>query len=228
MQNKHTEEFELSQKTLREVAGILGFLLPIVLVVLGLIFSRSVQGSISAYYDLRTRDIFVGALWAIGFILWAYKGYDSLDAAAGKVVCVLALGVALFPYNGGAWIGWLHHSFAAVLFVVLAYFSLFLFTKTKHSPQGFWQSFSFHFDEIERDDVQKRRRNKVYVACGLFMLACIVFLLLYNALWQQTAIADFIIKPLLLAETLMLWAFSISWSIKGEWGVFWWLWLKDK
>ena len=61
---------------------------------------------------------------------------------------------------------------------------------------------------------RKKIRNRVYVTCGLVILACIALIGLYSALWRNTAVSA--IKPVLCLETLMIWAFGVSWFIKGE------------
>ena len=83
---------------LRKAIGILGMVLPFV-VSLGawLFFQEGIQRSISAYYHTGMRDVFVGTLFAIGFFLLSYKGYERSDAIAGDLGCLFAVGVALFP-----------------------------------------------------------------------------------------------------------------------------------
>lgn len=215
MADPNEELLMKSQVTLRRIMGALGILLPLVLVLWGFALSGSTnfQDSISDYYILRTRDAFVGVLFAIGWVLFAYRGYDRMDHIAGMVACLLALGVAFFPNSGEPWERRIHFLSAASLFVMLSFFSLFLFTKTRKSRKGLLPTVtSFHLGES--DNPQKNKRNRVYVVCGLFMLSCIVLLTLYHMFWKDTFISA--IKPVLLFETLMVWAFSISWLVKGE------------
>lgn len=56
------EHIVVSYLTLRRVVGVLGVALPVVLAVWGFALCRcfEVQLSISDYYELRTRDAFVG------------------------------------------------------------------------------------------------------------------------------------------------------------------------
>jgi hypothetical protein len=91
-----------------------------------------------------------------------------------------------------------HYMFAVALFLTLAYFSLCLFTKTDA-------------DEPTR---RKRQRNKVYVTCGVAMMACILLIVVYMLCLRQTALAK--LNPVFWLESLMLWAFGISWMTKGE------------
>lgn len=222
MKQKGMKELLLvSHLRLRRIIGILGVALPFVVVVWGFALSGwsiEFQDSISDYYSLRTRDAFVGILFVIAWFLATYKGYEPLDDIAGYLACVFALGVAFFPNSGESWERVIHFSSATGLFLMLSFFSLFLFTKSKGSPKGLRGTLStFRFGVIKSNDplmYRKKIRNRIYVICGLFILACIALIGLYNAFWENTAVS--VIKPVLFLETLMLLAFGISWFIKGE------------
>lgn len=215
----------INVRLLRRILGILGVALPVVLVVWGLFISGwPPQDSLSDYYSLRTRDAFVGILFVIGWILFAYKGYEKMDSIAGKLACVFAMGVALFPNSGAGWEKIVHFASAGCMFLLLAFFSLYLFTKTHESPPGLGPTMrSFHLRAAWRGEPVKRekgKRNKVYIACGIAILACIALIGLYNLFWQDTAISAY--KPVLVLESFMIWAFGFAWFVKGE--TFW----KDK
>lgn len=220
MDNNGTNQLLLSSYIwLRRLMGVLGLALPVVLVMWGLVLSGSVLNSISDYYSLRTRDAFVGILFAIAWFLAAYKGYDRIDDIAGKIAGVFALGVAFIPNSAGGWQTTLHFTFAAGLFLTLSFFCLFLFTKTAEAPGNDLRHTitSFRFGVIKSDEPRlrlKKRRNKVYVACGLIMLLCIVLTALYNWLGKNTSVSA--IRPVLALEWLMIWAFGFSWLVKGE------------
>ena len=88
----------------------------------------------------------------------SYTGYDN-DKIAGRLASVFAIGVALFPTtpDTGATsrdrlIGALHLSFAALLFLTLAYFSIRLFTKTapdkKPTPQKLQRNALYRVSDI--------------------------------------------------------------------------------
>jgi hypothetical protein len=190
----------ISYLTLRRGIGILGVALPVLLVVGCRVFGpcTSVLESISDYYGTVMRDVFVGVLFGIGLFLFSYKGYERKDDVAGHVACLCAIGVALFPATSAtSAIRILHFLFAAGLFVTLSYFSLFLFTKTGATVTP-----------------RKRIRNRVYVVCGVIMLACIAGVAVYYAFLRGTSIAA--LKPVFLLESLALWAFGLSWFVKGE------------
>jgi drug/metabolite transporter (DMT)-like permease len=192
----------VSYLTLRRVVGILGVSLPPILVVGCVVLGSGaeLQDSISDYYGTDMRNVFVGVLFAIGLFLFSYRGYERKDDIAGDLACILALGVALFPTTSESKaIRAVHFLSATGLFLVLSYFSLVLFTKTKRgvSPTP-----------------EKQIRNWIYVACGGIMLACIASIALYYALLQSTPVAA--IKPVFWLESMALWAFGLSWFVKGE------------
>ena len=201
MNNESTKERLLvSHLMLRRILGVLGIALPVVLAVWGFALSGwalELQDQLSDYYSLRTRDVFVATLVAIGLFLFAYRGYERKDDIAGHLACVCALGVAFFPNSGEDWEQMVHFSSSTGLFLVLSFFSLFLFTKSRgyRTPQ-------------------KRMRNRVYVTCGIVMLVCLALTGLYILYLEDTAISDY--KPVFWLESLMIWAFGISWFVKGD------------
>ena len=141
-ENRAVETCVISYLGLRKAVGWIGFLLPFVLVGGNWLFKGfwAVQPSISDYYYTDMRNVLVGALCAIGVFLFSYE-YDTPDNIAGNIACAFAVGVALFPTNPAVgatslqiFVGHVHLFFAALFFLTLAYFSLFLFTKTR--PDG--------------------------------------------------------------------------------------------
>ncbi len=86
------------------------------------------------------------------------------------------------------------------LFGVLADFALGRFTKSDKLP--------------EERTPEKRLRNRIYVACGIAILACLALTGAYHLLPDDNAISG--AKPVSWLESLMIWAFGISWFIKGQ------------
>jgi len=189
----------VSYLTLRRIVGALGVGLPVVLAVWGfaLIGWGRFQPSISDYYALRTRDALVGVLFAIGWFLAAYRGYERQDRIAGNLACVFALGVALFPNTSPDWERTVHLCCAGALFLVLAYFSLFLFTRTDGSPTR-----------------EKHVRNRIYTTCGVGIVTCILLIAAYDLVPGGQAFAR--LNPVFWLETLALWSFGFSWFVKGD------------
>jgi hypothetical protein len=189
----------VSYLTLRKVVGALGMALPLVVAVWGiaLVPDHALLPSISDYYRLRTRDAFVGILFTIAWFLLTYRGYERKDDIAGNLACFFALAVALFPTSGTRIEQVIHLTAATGLFLVLAYFALFLFTKS---------------GPVQTE--MKIVRNRVYRTCGVIMLACIGLIALYKLFLDHTAMAQF--TPVFWLETIALWAFGFSWFVKGE------------
>jgi hypothetical protein len=193
----------VSYVTLRRIVGILGVTLPIVLVVGTILvtFNLAVRSSISAYYNSVMGPVFAGVLFVVGWFLYAYRGYDRRDDRAGDRACLFAMGVALFPHVSAThrWVPWVHYICAALLFLTLAYFSYFLFTLSDQKDPG----------------PRKRKRNAIYRGCGIAIVVFIVLIGLYNLLGlDKTGLAA--LRPVLVLETLILWAFGLSWFVKGE------------
>lgn len=201
----------VSYLMLRRLVGGLGVLLPVLMVVGARWFGPDleIRSSISSYYDSVMRDFFVGILFAIGVFLYAYRGYEPKPVAGrlqlsdnitGNLAAVFALGVALLPTDSpNVAVGGLHLVSASLLFLTLSYFSLKLFTKTKAKGE---------------ETAEKLKRNRVYVACGVMMLVCIAGILVYSLWFETSSVAN--LKPVFWLETLALWAFGVSWFVKGE------------
>lgn len=189
----------VSYVTLRRIVGILGVSLPVVLALWGfaLCGCARIQPSISDYYALRTRDALVGILFTIGWFLYTYRGYERQDNVAGNLAGAFALGVALFPNSGSTTERQVHFACATGLFLVLAYFALFLFTKSASAMTP-----------------QKRIRNAIYRLCGVTMLGCIAAIGVYYAALVNTPLSA--LQPVFWLESLALWSFGVSWFVKGE------------
>lgn len=190
----------ISYLTLRRCVGWLGILLPFVLSIGNrLLFGAEwTEDSISAYYGTEMRNVFVGVLCAIGLFLFSYKGYESKDDIAGDIACVFAVIVAFCPHDHPhAAVRSAHFAAAAGLFLTFAYFSIGLFTKSKGQMTD-----------------EKRKRNRLYRICGGLILGCIALLATYK-LWED-AVATEAFRPFFWLEALALWAFGLSWLVKGD------------
>jgi hypothetical protein len=197
--------------TLRKAIGLLGILLPVVLLMSSVFRNAPLEISISHYYHSPMRDFFIGVMCSVGLFLFCYNGYKKTkDGLASRIAGLLAFGVAFLPttfkdparpcnpgFEGDA-TGILHLACAALFFLTLALISLFLFTKTDGliTPQ-------------------KRIRNRIYKVCGIAMILCLVLMVLYFAIpgikceYQS-------MKPVFFLEAFGLFFFGASWLIKGE------------
>jgi hypothetical protein len=196
--------------TLRTIIGVLGMALPFVISLGAMAFFQTgLQNSISAYYHTGMRDVLVGMLWAIGFFLFSYEGYDRADNIAGELACLFAIGIALLPTTpeGAAGpvaniIGVVHLVFTGLFFLTLAYFSIFLFTKT---------------DPETPPTPRKLKRNVIYRVCGYTMLVCLLLIPIYTYLLPGGLVAGISpYHPVFWFESIAIFAFGISWFTKGE------------
>src|SRR4030095_12059033 len=187
--------------TLRMLIGAAGILLAILLVIGKLISQNSfkLEYSISDYYDNSTAgDILVGVLFALAFFLVSYKGYAAIDSIAANFGCAFALGVALCPTtSSNQFVHYAHFGFAFLLFSVFIFFSIYLFRKS--SPHH---------------TTQKMNRNKVYLICGIIMIACIVTIAAFEIF--ANAVVREKLRPVFCFESLALVSFGFSWITKAE------------
>lgn len=101
-ENPAAEAFRKSYLGMRMAIGMLGVLLPVLLVFVDWLFvdaRRPIRGSMSAYYHSSARDVFVGGLIATGLFLITYmaakkRTYDYVLSTTGGVLVIL---VALLP-----------------------------------------------------------------------------------------------------------------------------------
>lgn len=144
---KLRDEYQLgiSYLVLRRVVGCIGLLLPLSLYAGNRAMTASLPGSMSAYYYTGMRNLFVGALCALGVFLIGYAGFDAWDrwltnvaggaailvaflptkpavCAKAAVVCSAPAVRALSPEQN--WIGNAHLVFAAITFLALGCMAL--------------------------------------------------------------------------------------------------------
>ncbi len=192
----------ISYFQLRMLIGAMGILLPFLVFAAKLISDGSpqIEYSVSDYYDNGPAgDILVGVLFALGFFLLSYRGYDPIDSKAANLGCVFALGVALFPTTcKKEWVHNLHFVFALLLFAVFIFFSLYLFRKK---------------DPSKSLTPEKENRNRVYLVCGIIMIICIAGI----------AVCSFLLEDLSAKYQLVFWlesialiSFGFSWITKAE------------
>ncbi|MEM7473318.1 MAG: DUF998 domain-containing protein [Pseudomonadota bacterium] len=213
----------------RRAIGLLGMALPIVLYIYARQTGAGMQPSISDFYNTAFGDYLVGSLVAAGFFLISYKGYARLpgERLSDRWVATLAglgaIGVALFPTTpaplksctgtgalGSGYIPqgftfhwehmqYLHFGSALLFFICLAIFCLRLFPKT---PDG----------QVD----YKRDEHPIYLACGIAIVVSIVALI-PTGFVSCAVTADLnALNYVFWVETLAVFAFGISWLVKGK------------
>ena len=87
----------LSYLGVRRAIGVIGILLPFVLLIGAWLIDRvGVQASISDYYYTVMRNVFVGSMCANGVFFLSYR-YAKVDTVVSSLIGLAAIGVALFP-----------------------------------------------------------------------------------------------------------------------------------
>jgi hypothetical protein len=191
-----------SYLSLRRAVGWIGILLPLILI-LGnaLVFNgEPFLHSISRYYHGGMRDVFVGGLCAMALFLFFYSGFDRWENWAGTVAGIFAVGVAVFPVaNVGAESGPIcvcHYICAFGLFLTLALYSMFLFSRERWCTGG------------------KTHRTAVFhKLCGLIIIGCMLAVIVHSVVSDCDKSQCVFV---LVAETVALVAFGLSWLIENR------------
>jgi hypothetical protein len=183
---------------LRRAVGLIGILLPFTLMLGNFFVFRGeiVLRSISRYYHSDMRNVFVAALCAMALFMFFYSGYGRRERWAGVLTGVLTLGVVFFPttlIGPTDLVGKLHYACAGLLFLLLAWISLF------HFPR-------------KRPGSRKNVTDKIQISCGLLMVACVVAIVLYYAFIRVEGTETIFV---FVAETIALVAFGVSWLTEG-------------
>lgn len=206
---------------LHKAVGWLGTSLPIVLLVANPIALRLehsscgwLPSSVSGYYYSPVRNIFAGALCALGLFLIAYVGADLGDRVITDLAGVFAVGVAFFPTTPTVAsppsaacqtvaqlstrqqvIGDIHAGSAVLMFVFLA-----------------WMAIRFITDSAQPTP-QEVRRNLIYRICAIVIVVCVAAAAITNFL----PVSD---RPhfayLFLFEAVAIFAFGASWFVQGQ------------
>jgi hypothetical protein len=205
--------------SLRVVLAILAFALPPLLWVGGKIQGISLRPSMSAYYyatakDLEPcpktdpgqaaavileagamRDYFVGFLFAVGAILYIYKGYTKTENMVLNFAGLMAVGIALFPMP------WtcgpspkinIHGTCAILFFLSIALVCAFCSEATV---------------QLIEDPQVRARYRRIYRVLAVALVLSPAFAYVLNVV---TAQHNFIYW----AEVFGIYAFSIYWVVK--------------
>ena len=209
------EELDKAFLSIRRAIGRLGFFLPIILFAIGTWFGN-VEDSISDFYYSDGRDVFVAYLSAIAIFFLAYTGHRQgqgeiiSDSMLGNITGIAALGVVFIPTGGtptprihemlgpGFAVG-LHLACASVFFGCLAAFSY------------------FKFQRGDETDALKQRRNAVHRGCA-YTIAAMMVLMFLNWLVHRGDRVMFYDgwNPVFWLESIAVWAFAVSWLVKGQ------------
>jgi hypothetical protein len=189
---------------LRFGVAFIAIALPLLLWIGGYVMAKlSLQGSMSAYYyagNGAMRNELVGILFAVGTILFLYKGFTRLEDYALNLAGVLAVGIALFPMS------WppdpskdsllsLHGIFAVSFFVCVAYVCIFRASDTL---------------PLVTDAAERERYRRVYKALGVAMVASPAIAFIFTSVPPLQSVSTFFI------EAAGVWVFSAYWLVKSH------------
>ena len=203
----------------RRMLGILGFLLPFLLIVLGLVFDHSVP-SISDYYHTLSRDIFVGLLTAIGVFLLCYTGFRRepdepvSDDIVTTIAGVAALVVAFVPNRGTLNASMDPEALAQIMFGVM------VCDYIHHLAAGTFMLSTAYLCAYKFARTAKPGRRRIYRFCAWTIVAAFLATAVAATLRKVGTPAqyDFVVNNQLVFwfEAIGVWAFSFSWLTKGR------------
>ncbi len=203
----------VSYLTLRQMIGVAGLLMPIVVRVGAYFFEGIVTtGSISAYYYTGMRDIFVSTLVLVGALMACYRSPQRLDNFLGTAAGLGAIGIGLFPmspvfaeeilrrfpdmanarcYVNRGILGY-HFIFVAIFFAlcfVMVFFRFPAFTPPNAARE-------------------MRMRNAIYRVCGALML--VSFIAIGILAFRNRG------ESIFWPETTAVIGFGFAWLVKGQ------------
>lgn len=197
---------------LRNGIGVIGFALPIVMIVGGGL--DHIQGSLSAYYHYSPtrpgqygggtmRDLFVAMLCAIGAFLLFYRGHSLHEDVALNIAGIAAVLVALFPMDWPAEPSavmskeaQVHLTSATIFFIAIAYVCVFRARDTLC---------------ILADQGRRKAFERIYLVMGLLMLATPATV----ALIQYMSSAEGPGYKTLVVESAGVFVFAAFWLVKS-------------
>lgn len=203
---------DISEYKLRLVVSLVGFFMPVLVALIAWLHGIALPSISNSYWATdASRNVFVGSLFAISAILFAYQGSKQSSAwelRVCRMAAVAALGVALFPecnlkpcdracMLGPCLHGLVHYLSAAVMFATLAYLC-----------RCFWQR-----AHLKRG-TKAKRRAQIYLGCMRLIVACMLIIVLGagSGLPEQWGWTSFVYC----FETLSLLAFALAWGTASK------------
>jgi hypothetical protein len=184
-------------RALRLMMGIIAFVMPFLVTVI----AQAQLTSISASYHTPARDYFVGLLFVVAALMFAYNGHTSKESLASKGAGLSAVLVALFPTSSVACVSSqssIIHGIAAItLFLILMYFCFGPFRENTKGKGG-----------------KKGIRAKLYFLCGMVMLAAMLAGLISKLVFSCQTVNDWNITYWV--EAVALGAFGLAWIVAGK------------
>ena len=210
----------LSFYRMRRIIGLLGMALPLLVIVM----SQKRLPNISSYYYSVAGGMFSATLFALGFLLISYRGYERneekgewlSDNVLTNIAGLMAIVVAFVPVknfdytnyteayfmsHSSGIVAMIHYIAAALSLLLLAIMVLCQFTKA------------------DRESPFKKIKNYIYQGCGWIIIACVISIIAYVCLkWFYGFYfheSDLRYMFLFVIEALAVYVFSFAWLLKG-------------
>jgi hypothetical protein len=212
----------VSYKTLRNLIGYLGMIMPIVLILTTKSgpSDKNVKSSFSDYYYTSSGDLLVAFLCILGAFLFIYKGYNKKENILSTIAGICGIFAAFSPTAADDLrlsfsvhtplpyvpeiFGFERHTIVAGLFFIfLGLISLCCFPQTDVDNRK------------KHITTHKKKRNNIFKVCGWIMLLCVSIMGIYFLSDRFSTIFGKI-PFIFIMETIATWAFGISWLTLGE------------
>jgi hypothetical protein len=209
----------VSYKTLRNLIGYCGMILPIVLILTTRTapYDKIIESSFSDYYYTSSGDILVSFLCILGAFLFIYKGYNIKENILTTIAGICGIFAAFSPTATDALrqsfsvhtllpdvpeiFGFERHTIVAGLFfITLGFISLHCFPQT---------------DVNKQITTLKKKRNIIFKICGWNMIISVLIMAIYFVSDRISTMFGKI-PFIFIMETVATWAFGISWLTIGE------------
>jgi hypothetical protein len=209
----------VSYKTLRNLIGFCGIILPFLLMVATAKepSDKIIESSFSDYYYTSSGDVLVSFLCILGAFLFIYKGYSIKENVLSTIAGICGIFAAFSPTAADDLrqsfsvhtplpdvpeiFGFERHTIVAGLFfIALGLISLYCF------PQN---------DVNAQISTLQKKRNIIFKTCGWILLVSVLLMAIYF-LSDRISTMFGKIPFIFIMETIASWAFGISWLTKGD------------
>lgn len=205
-----------SFNSLRNTVGVLGILLPVIIVLM----HGGLLASVSLFYYSKAAVYFIAFLSLLGVFMLNYKGYEKKadekisDNAISSIAGILALLIVVFPTNCTIEKSEFCNSFISGGFPLYGHNDKLVQIIHVISALGFFIIMAIisylKFTRGDLSDPLKLKKNKIHRISAITIITSLV-------LFAIERIAKISVTPydVFFLESIAIWAFGISWLVKG-------------
>ena len=219
LQNQDDGQDMKTVKILRISVGAIGASLPVTLIIWNAIKGAGtiVPASMSGTYYTSARNLFVGALCALGVFLFGYRSttlQNWCTSFAGVCAVLVAFNptAPTKPLTEPDWVNYLHHAAAMALIATLGLFCWVIFFATH--PQRVQHAGSPETGRLStwlagiRATLQQSWKCRIYFSAGLLVLIS-GLLAVYTGVWSVGWSTGW--PSLYLFEGIAVFSFGVAW-----------------